>query len=221
MFLRSLLALFLWPLSPYAADSGSLFQVDVAALEKEGLKQQVLTFADGAALSQSHVWAELDGVGFVDRKSPLTAAKWAVVLTRPAGFFNEQRMSHPTWIRGFFPDLKLRPIGENLFESEDGKTKVEIFFDSDDMSNLRPRRLVHAVARSRMLDPIAQGAFASFVVWRHGGDADELAIFNVVPLQARKTLLVGYGLWVGEKGREGATKALPARAKMAQELQLD
>jgi hypothetical protein len=181
----------------------------------------VVPFVNGAALAASPDWAELDAMNFAASKAAVSSAKWAAVLARPAGFFNEQNMAHPKWIRSFFPDLELREDGENKFVSTDGKTKIEVFFDSDDMSNLRPRRLVHAVARSRALDPVTQGSFASFVLWRHDGGEDELAMFNVVPLEARKTLVVGYMLRVGEKGREGTLKALLARAKLAQDITLD
>jgi hypothetical protein len=218
------LAFFLLSFSSFALEPKSLapfFVVHTEPLEKGEVHLSAQTLTMQQLTDKFPDWLELDGARVLETsEGTISAGKWAQVIERPVAFFNEQRMLDKRWLEASLKLGKLTRVDENSFKGTDprGNFELEVFFDSDDMSNLQSGRLIRSLGHAKKLDPLTGGAAASVCVLLKRRHSAELSIMNYVSLSSRRTLEVGY--YLGKSGHQGwgedFAKEILARAKLAQ-----
>ncbi|MBY0517868.1 MAG: hypothetical protein K2P81_13240 [Bacteriovoracaceae bacterium] len=141
---------------------------------------------------------ELDAGKFLNQEgATIELAKTAYVVNKPVGFFSTEQMSDPKWLSQI--------TGSELKKTENGdfvnqkKEEVKVFFDSDDLSNLKSSKVVHSISQSKKLDPIALSGFSTVLIQMK----KSIQIFNHIPLSPSKTLIISYQLSVVEKSISG------------------
>jgi len=226
MFLCKTLAFLLLSLSLLATEPKSLtpfFLVQTELLEKGEVHFHGHSLSLKQLTEQFPDWLELDGARVLETPDgDIHAGKWAQMIERPVGFFNEKRMLDQAWLERLLNVGKLTRVDENSFKGSDaqGDFELEVFFDSDDMSNLQNGRLIRSLGHSKKLDPISGGAAASICLSLKRRRSAELTLINYISLSSRKTLEVGY--YLGKGGRQGWGENFPkeilARAKLAQKF---
>lgn len=224
MFLCKTLAFFLLSLSLLAMEPKLLtpfFLVNTEALERGEVHFHGHTLTLQQLTDQFPDWLELDGARVLEvSDGDVHAGKWAQLIEKPLGFFNENRMLDQKWLEQLLKIGKLTRVDENSYKGSDaqGDFELEVFYDSDDMSNLQNGRLIRSLGHAKKLDPISGGAAASICISLKRRRSAELTLINYVSLSSRRTLEVGY--YLGKGGRQGWGENFPkeilARAKLAQ-----
>lgn len=205
------------------AETFANFTVDAKVLDKgprtfaEVLRGSELErkFPDYYALDALHMAARKNG-GLIIRKR-------AYLLDKPVGFFNDQTLLSERWLEHTRAGEKLTRVDDNHFRGTDqnGNFGLDVFFDSDDISNVQDRRLIHAMNKTKQLDPLAGSSAATVVMVKHGkkGRPKEVTYVNYISLNAKQTIVIAYGIslikWPGDvvklrKVREGVIAETPA-----------
>ena len=165
----------------------------------------------------------------------LVVSKAAYVVNRPVGFFTDRQLTDPRWLQHVRPDERFSSINENALRAQRGSEsyKLEIFYDSDDISNIQRARLIHAVTLSKRIDPLAGSSFAtSCLLTSQSSTArqGESTISNYVSLNTQKTVVITYQVtalakWKDkgqiEKVRGDFIKEIPALVQRTNSFKAD
>lgn len=151
---------------------------------------------------------DLDTLRLLDRNNSLIAIKKiSYVVNRPVGFFTDQQLNDKKWLQHLRPQEKLKRLDETSFQAttKSGKYQLEVFFDSDDLSNVQRSKLIHAVALTKKLDPLAGGSFATSCLLKtkpKSESINDMMITNYISLSTKTTAVITYQITALKKKNE-------------------
>lgn len=194
-------------LAAVVSQSSASFQIDAEKLLNREVHAFV-EFTEPKALREKFpVFSDMDALRLADEENVrLMVSKLAYVVDRPVSFFNDQQVMNPKWLAHTHPGQKYKKADENSFiaTSSEGKHHLDVFFDSDDISNVERSRVIHAVTQSKKLDTLSGSSFSTTCLLLHHSTtrkAGEVSVTNYISLNSRKTLVITYAITALSKGK--------------------
>lgn len=174
------------------------FVIDVPLLEKGHIQAFIDTVPAHEFNKKYSQFEDLDALRFAQEKDTvIRISKSAYVVDRPAGYFSDQLLMDVNWLGRIHPQDTFAKLSDNSFNvtSARGQHLLEIFYDSDDQSNVQRPRLIHAVALTKRTDPLAAGSFAtscSVITKSSMPIRSQVEIANYISLSSRRTIVILY-----------------------------
>lgn len=182
--------------------------VDVPKLES-GEIHSFVAVVPASGLSEKYpALRDLDTLKLANRGNTLLAIKKiSYVVNKPVGFFTDQQLNDQKWLEHLHPQEKLKRLDETSFQAvtSKGKYQLEVFFDSDDLSNVQRSKLIHAVALTKKLDPLSGGSFATSCMLKTKPKSEtinDVMITNYISLTTKTTAVITYQITALKKTKE-------------------
>lgn len=212
------------------------FVIDTDRLQGNEI-QAFVDVIEGNVLQQKYpVFFDLDAQRLSERENVrLVVSKLAYVVDRPVGFFSDRQLSDPAWLAHLHPGDSFTRIDEHTLLARNGpdRYRLNVYYDSDDISNLQRTRLIHAVTLTKRIDPLAGGSFATSVLFASQSSTarqGEITISNYVSISTQKTVVITYQItalarWKDkgqvEKVRGDFIKEIPALVQRTNSYKAD
>jgi hypothetical protein len=165
-------------------------QYSFKVLSPEGLKKL------------SPLLSELDSLGLVSSGTSLMVSKFAFVVKKPMGIFDQKEDEEADFLSFLSGGSKVKRMGDGLFsfhtKGEPGLSyQLARFEDSDDISTLSRSKAARGIQAVKRLDPLFQSAslmiFQELTNFSHSfNGATEL--YAYLPLNEFRTLVFGFKL---------------------------
>lgn len=146
---------------------------------------------------------ELDSLSlFNEPQSMMILTKAVFMVEKPIGFFSDVQMTDTKFLNHFLGEQKVKKLSPDSFQVNvpgefKHQYKMQILFDADNLSNLPNSKISRAVAASKKLDVISQGAetimfteLTNYSKYALGG----VKATSFIPLKEDKTLVIEYRL---------------------------
>lgn len=184
------------------------FTVDVPKLQSGEIHSFVDVVQAIKLVEKYPGFRDLDALRLADRNNSLIAIKKiSYVVNKPVGFFSDQQLNDKKWLQHTRPNEKLSRVDETSFKATTpkGKYQLEVFFDSDDLSNVQKSKLIHAVTLTKKIDPLSGGSFATSCLLKtkpRSETINDLMITNYISLSTKTTAVITYQITALKKGKE-------------------
>lgn len=161
---------------------------------------------------------DLDSLSlFQEPNAMMVVTKSVAVIKRPVGFFDDKQMTDENFVSHIMGEQKVKKVAPETFKVTvpgefNHQYKMQMFFDSDDISTLPNSKVIRAVSAVKKMDIISQGAstimikeITQYSKYSLGG----VMVTSFIPLKENKTIMIQYHLFAIKKnfGTEKTLKA--------------
>lgn len=146
---------------------------------------------------------DLDSLSlFQEPNTMMVITKSVAVIERPVGFFDDKQMTDEQFVSHIMGEQKVKKVAPETFKVTvpgefSHQYKMQMFFDSDDISTLPNSKVIRAVSAVKKMDIISQGASTIMIKettqyskYSLGG----VTVTSFIPLKENKTIMIQYNL---------------------------
>jgi hypothetical protein len=146
---------------------------------------------------------DLDASGiFKDQDTKILFNKIAYIVKKPVGFFDHKQVIAPDYLKHVMKGQEVVALKEGSFKITTSGVmgysyKLDLFYDSDDVSTLPQKRATQVVTNSKRFDVISQSAHSS--IYRELTEFSKytknaISITHHIPMTDSKTLVITYNI---------------------------
>lgn len=180
-----------------------LFDIKTEALLKGDIHYSFALSTPQGLLDKAPDLQDLDVSGiFKDSDSKILFSKTAYVVKKPVSFFDHKQVIDPDYLKHVMKGNQVEVINENTFKITTSglmkqSHKLQLSYDSDDVSTLAGRVATQVVTNSKRFDVIAQSAHSS--IYKESSEYSKymnksVSITHHIPLTDSKTLVITYNI---------------------------
>lgn len=180
-----------------------MFDIKADALLKGDIHYSFSLSSARELLDRAPDLQDLDASGiFKDQDTKILFSKTAYIVKKPVGFFDHKQVIDPAYLKHVMKGQEVEALEEGSFKVTTSGVmgysyKLDLFYDSDDVSTLPQRRATQVVTNSKRFDVISQSAHSS--IYRELTEFSKytknaISITHHVPMTDSKTLVITYNI---------------------------